>query len=230
MTTAQKSYHASTYRPNATPGKSSARGELSDLARRHFQGVKTVRLLTLPGAWWHFEKIALRNWSRDKIRLAIHACEINPAIFHIAATRMPQVDRRGLLLKRCKEVSDCHVVSNRRNAILLNCDIHRFIAATDKKFHMVWLDLMSQTTDTLVRTARRLNDIIEPHSAIAVNVLQGRESNSVTMAMGKRNRVQYWSDLIAESCPGMTLSHRWLYTDSHAAMRLQLFFTRLAPL
>lgn len=224
-------YHARTRFFRHSNGKSEARSELARICRTFLAGRKGVRVLSLPGCWWHFEKALLgengRKWTPTFI-----GCEFDRRVFPLATLRMPHKPNgaRPIRCKKMAELGDCDVISNSRDAILVNADIHQFIKVTNKKFRLIWFDLMSMTTRKLLKSMKESLRVLEPECVLALNVLIGRESIDLIADMRKfPDRAAFLADFVQrELGPEFRLVQNTIYSDSeHAqARRLQMAWVR----
>lgn len=220
-------YHARTRNGKHSQQKCDARGTLLQLAHHHLAKQKQTRILSMPGAWWHFEQKALDRW--DLSRPSFICCENDPLIFVKAAVSMPHVGKRGIKCKKTIELGGTDCVTNGRDAVLIKCNIFDYLKVTDKQFRMVWLDMMGPITERLLASFTDCARVLQDHSVLAINVLVGRESLDVTYRMRKfQNRVDFIQSELDKACPGFRLVHRVTYSDSehHQATRLQLAFVR----
>ena len=159
------------------------REELVDLcieSFKHRKGQK-IDLLTLPSAWWNFEKILVKKLRESKESLFFYttACEKNPKVFKLAASNMPRTDR-SLKYDFSEKYQAQRLASN--VSTLYYTDIFDYIRETNMTFDFVWLDLMTSLNhfDTKLHYLERCT---KKDSLVSITFIKGRDGQKY---VGKR--------------------------------------------
>ena len=144
-------------------------------------GYRNLNCLTLPGAWFHFEKLLLRIKGN---RLKFKCFERNKDLFKLCCFRIPKTNK-PLKVKHNKEM-DCQVVTNGKNMVIFNCDVLEYLKVTDQIFNFVWLDLCSPISLKILDSLKYVVDRMDHDKAIfAINLLAAREQFDILHAMKK---------------------------------------------
>ena len=160
------------------------REELVDLfieSFRNMQG-KTINVLTLPSAWWNFEKLLVRKIREYKENMFFYTtgCEKEPHIFKIAAANMPRTDGTGLKY----DFSDRYQAQRLSSSVstLYYMDIFDYIRDTNMVFDFIWLDLMTSLKyfDTKLHYLERCT---KSNSLVSITFIKGRDGQKY---VGKR--------------------------------------------
>lgn len=222
---ARLGFTLSNFKPGNLPNKKRAR----DFVRHHLVAsvpttLKTLHCLTLPGAWWHFERDLFADSTRT-FRPTFLCCEMQAPLFSVAVHRMPHVsETRGICTRIASKYQHAHFASNRRDLAIFNMNVHDFVAETDARFNVIWLDLCSQTTEKLFATVKRLPSLLRPreYACVILGVAAARESLTILSEMHKYpSRLAYlaakFNTLLGEDfVPVMLHSYR----DTHPMLQL----------
>jgi len=185
-------------------------------------GIKKIRMISLPGVTWQFEKSLrkrLAMYWQHRIKVSLIGCESDYKVFCLSASKMPGNEQES----RNPFYSDnagFYVVQNNKNMChLLNADIFDVLNkqnSTGLKYDIAWFD----TTNTVISIRKKIQNIGSQMSHVSVlifTVLKGREHFSEHV-----DRVEYLSDCISPF--GYKLMRRWEYFDT--CPMLHLIFTR----
>jgi len=185
-------------------------------------GITRQRFLTLPSAFWKFEKeIYSKLKQLEYSNCKFTACERDYQVFKIAATRM----MRGNYTWQVKWIDDleCEMVTNGKTCKLFNIDVFKFLEGTDsnrltkypdsvkESYNIIWLDTMSPVSYLIDKLPSVLNYTPNGPSMIIITVLKGREHKSIS---GTRTEV------ISKCFPGYNLVKSWEYMDSCPMLQL----------
>ncbi len=137
---------------------------------------KTIRLLTLPGAWWHFERQVgvIPKHSRFS-HFSLTCCERDRIVFNNAALRLPR-GKRGIKIGWMKELNNAKVVTNRNDIVLINCNIADFMAITERKYDVVWLDFCGPIHDNVMDSIATTKRVVRTPGLLAITFMKGRET------------------------------------------------------
>jgi len=232
-------YHSRTFNQQWSADKSGARDRLTALIQDAFQmyrgdtsyywtGLKEgtpVRILSLPGPWWHFEKNLLRRFP-SQAALRFTCCETNKKVYALAAARMP-----GAASFRVINLDGASAV-NGGKITLLQVPVQKLLQVTNKRFHIAWLDLFGPITKDFLGSLERLSHLIPAKGpvVIAFNVQVGREATAISFAMQPyKNRWDFLTDFVTSRFgEEFVRAQKEIYTDGRAS-RLQMAFIRRAP-
>lgn len=150
------------------------------------QGKGTVKMLTLPSAWWRFEKSLRRRIRRLRLpwRISFTSFERNPQIFKLASS-MILTSNKPIKLKHSEECNT-HVVSNGRDATLIGGDVHNYLSSDNNRGHSyraMWLDLNSPYSERIRESISDLYNkwfVVGQPGIFALTVLCGRESLQIS--------------------------------------------------
>ena len=172
-------------------GKTEARKKIIDVLKRcHYEKIKG---LTMPGAWWAFERKLFRTFRQSNTRVSIVGIEKQKHLFTMAALYMSK-QNKPLKIKHSEEV-DGHAVSNGKDRVLINGDIHKYIDAPNERnqrYNFIWLDLQGPISERLVKSLQGLRKWISKNAIVAVTVSVGRESLKTTRRING-DRLKYLS-------------------------------------
>lgn len=197
----------------------------SDFIREFFisVGAKKIRLLSLPGVTWDFER-SLRNRMsanrgqhrrHERIKVSITGCESDYKLFRLSATRMPGHNQDTLKTFFSDNLGHYVVQNTHHMAYLLNADIFDVVnMKNDKglKYDCIWFD----TTNTVISITRKLGDIshiVSENSILIFTLLKGREH----IRLGT-DRTSYLTNYVSDM--GYTLAHEIPYYDTCPMLHL----------
>ena len=171
------------YRIHWLPKKRDARERLAQhiISRvPHERGM--IKMLTMPGGWWHFERLFssknLYAGNNKKWKASFTCIESCSTVFKVAAARIPHRNR-GIKCSRFQELN-APTVTNRKDISFINCDIHEYVAITSKTFHVIWLDICSPITEQVISTINLLPSLFNDGWAFfALTVLGAREDKKI---------------------------------------------------
>lgn len=141
-----------------------------------------IKILTLPGAWWRFEK-SLRHEIRARKRswrASFLSFEKNIRLFQMASS-MILVANKPLKVKYSEECN-AYAVGNGRDAFLVNGDVHDYLSKEnhrDQRFRAIWLDLSSPYSEKIQKSISNIYEkwyVPNQSGVFAITVLCGRES------------------------------------------------------
>jgi hypothetical protein len=209
-------------RTGGTPEKDVVRTETCRMAHDYFteRGAKLVRCLTLPSAWWKFERQLKKLFfkSGSKIRTTFTCVERDWNLFCLASIKIPI--RNKPLRQTHDEGLNCQVVTNGSDCNIIHADIFEYMGSDPwKKFNFIWLDTQSPITsfDLKLHTVAGVLDYSKPRM-ICITVLKARESRKL-----EQDRVKYITELLSRHIPGIELFRSFEYMDS--SPMLHLIFT-----
>lgn len=140
-----------------------------------------LQFLTLPSAWWNFEKLLVKRIREENINFPFYTigCEKESKIFRVACTNMPRT-YSGFKYVRSRR----HDAEKLRSGVasLYYMDIFDYIRNTDNVFDFIWLDLMTSLKffDTKVH---HLDNCTRKGSLVSITFLNGRDGKKY---IGKR--------------------------------------------
>lgn len=204
--------------------KQKAKDFTSDYIFNFFVSIKEkkVKLLTLPGLTWDFERRLKRRFGlnrRHRIRVAVTGCENDYKVFCLAAAKIPgRIDDK--LQPYFSDNLGHYVVTNQHHqTYLLNADIFDVIKKTNDKgikYNCVWFD----TTNTVISVVNKLtnfNHALHDDCILIFTLFKGREHIKF-----ETNRTDYLSNHLSPY--GFKLSHQLEYFDT--CPMIHLIYTR----
>lgn len=226
-------YHARTYLKQASSAKSVARDRLTQIFQSVLRDPSThsdLFILTLPGAWWHFEKNLERRFpARDTggtyRKVHFTGIESTKQVFQAAAMSMP-IGQQGF-----RVLSDGRVVTNKANYVLINSKVRDYLKVCRKPFRGAWLDYFSPISQDILADIRDVGRLAPKQGPVifAINVAIGRETKAVTKAMDGLSRDYFLHKEVEKAFGPMTLMQKESYREEGMKIsRLQLAFARLA--
>ncbi len=178
--------------------------------------VGKVRFLTLPTAWWTFEKAIRKrffSFRTFRIRAMFTGCERDYNIFKLAGLRMPKSNKK--MRYSIMEELNRTILTNGRDCVLVYSDIFDFMSVTDKKFNCLWID----TGTPIDRIAERLKlvsrVIMDGPSLVVITVLKGREAGPLPDGM---DRIQFADSIMNKR--GFERAQVWEYQDTSPMLQL----------
>lgn len=181
---------------------------------------KKIKMLSLPGVTWDFERLLRRRLALNekfRIKVAVTGCEMDYKVFRLSASNMPGKNK---LQPYFSDNLGSYVVTNTKDMVyLLNADIFDVLAKeNDKgvKYDCVWLD----TTHTVISVGKKLRDFNErlsEESILIFTVLKGREHVRL-----ETDRVDYLSNIVSPF--GFNLARQFEYFDT--CPMLHLIYTK----
>lgn len=175
--------------------------------------ISRARFLTLPSAWWRFEKLITErfyNFWHFRVKPSFVGCERDWNLFSMASVRMPKSNK--ILKQALNNEMNCQVVANGSNYVLFNTDIFNFMAHTDKKFNCIWIDTQTPVSYILDKLPL-INKVIMDQSLFILTVLKGREHIQLPT-----DRIECVTNAISDL--GFTLAHSWEYFDTSPMLHL----------
>jgi hypothetical protein len=167
-------------------GKVQARHALADsiMTACHWPNTQ-IKMLTLPGAWWHFEKKFIPTTFNNHT-LNVVGCEKNHQIFKLAAKNFP-----------VPKTWHTHNWVTGNNVCLLRKDIGDFISSTEDKFDVVWLDHCGPVSDKFLDSLIPLKKVLNPTALLAITILKARERPFFTQGINESGgRINFLTDLV----------------------------------
>lgn len=190
------------------------------------KGVTSLNFLTLPSAWWRFEKYII---TRFRVAAKIDPTKINPYIkfigcendwvlYKLGCMWMPRTDISVMKVKTNNELN-CQVVTNGYSHVFFNCDIFQYMqlikdhkVKDDRKFDCIWLDTTTVIT-YIADKLQYLSNVLKDDSIVILTVIKGRETVKLPM-----ERVEYINSLMAPL--GLVLIKKHEYKDSSPMLQL----------
>ena len=160
-------------------GKTYARDLIiRDVLNRFGRKGHNLRMLTLPGPYWIFEKIMLRKFRQSR-QITFIGVERAKQLFRLAASTMPKTNKP----LKCSHntTTGGHKISNGKNAVLIHANVHQMLLDDDlhdESFDAIWLDLSSPITEKVIQSIIRIgegNKIRRP-GYLALTLQASRES------------------------------------------------------
>lgn len=183
-----------------TPEKGSARQLIMrDLSEMFGQEGPRLKMLTLPGPFWVFEKRMLRRY-RQKRDWVFVGLEKAPKLFKLATAFMPN-SNKGFKC-RFSEEGQCPSVTNSKTAVLINGDIHKWLDVgvrhDNNQFDAIWLDLNAPIHERLLGSIGSIaaKGFLRSPGYLVVSFQVGRET---LRAMRLIEKAGGRSDLIRET-------------------------------
>lgn len=155
--------------------------------------IKKPVMLTLPSAWWKFEKefsiFMLNRRSEFKInRFVFFGCEKDWKVFCLSSIKIP-FRRNKTIKQKLNTEMNCQVVTNGDNHCLMNLDVFDYmegnqITSNPKRFNGIWLDL-TQPVDLFYHKLSSIESCSAENCIVVLTFLKARESNGM-----HKNRVE----------------------------------------
>lgn len=173
-------------------GKDNARNEVTKSFFQFFMenGISRPAMLTLPSAWWKFEKKMneriFKGRDKFKINRSVYVgCELDWKIFSLASIRIPLRGNR-MIRQKLNEELNCQVVTNGDDHLIINTDIFDLMKSNGpsndserkKRFHGIWLDL-TQPVDRFYDKLINIGSAAQPACIVVITFLKGREVNGM---------------------------------------------------
>lgn len=140
-----------------------------------------IDILTLPSAWWNFEKLMVKSIKDRNINFFFYttACEKNLKIFKVACANMPRTNK-GIKYQFSERLQAERLSSS--VASLYYMDVFDYLKYTNIKFDFIWLDLMTSLKyfDTKLHYIDR--GTIK-NSIVSITFIKGRDAKKY---VGKR--------------------------------------------
>lgn len=223
-------YHARTYLKQASPDKSLARDRLTQVFQNCIRDDDTMKgrqlfVLSLPGAWWHFEKNLERrcgNFGDNKAKVHFTGVESCRDTFRLASLSIPSYN--GL-----RVLSDGNVVTNKRSHTLVKAKLSDYLATCRKPFRVAWLDYFSPLNSQVLSDLKRLSNVMPRTGGIllAINVGIGRETKAITESIGELSRESFIVSYITDLFGPMEIVQMERYKEEGMKVsRLQMAFYR----
>ena len=150
--------------------KDQIRYDLAIEVLEQFKG-KKINILTLPSAWWNFEKslIYLNQKFSFGVDFQFFACEKDKFLYYDVVSNMPRTFGSNLNI--------CDACSSTDIAEVSNKDIFECIHSDYKgvRFDFIWLDLMCTVGTIRGHMVRPLPDIAPIGSELIVTYLRARD-------------------------------------------------------
>lgn len=137
------------------------------------------RILSTPGAWWHFERLLEGALNSRRERPIFYCFERDPEIYRLSAVMMACVfHSSGVTVKRDGAVD--YVISRKGSKRLINRDVFDYVKRARPPFAAVWLDLTSTITETLKERLSLLRPSLRTdYCLLAITLIRGREQGAV---------------------------------------------------
>lgn len=206
ITETRRHYVANSYNELWTPHKSSQRQHLVDTISDHFKtdcGKK--RFLTLPGAWWHFERLLNKDRFLRKWWPHITACENIRPIFDAAVLKMP-ICNKAIKSKWNQEL-DCHVITNGKTIVFFHCDVGSLLEYLPLSFDVIWLDFCQPVSVKIMKIMEDAITLLNPNGLLCVNLLQAREDLETLRLIDRRangDRLRFITQFCEERLDGQS--------------------------
>lgn len=144
-----------------------------------------LRFVTMPSAWWHFERLVRKRALHDDMPWTptFYAVESDSAIFRLAAHRIPAFNPDHVALTQFTLYNRA-AVANNFDVLLVHDMVERFLHYLDHRVHVIWLDYCSQFLPRMAVGLAEIARVLDPHWGLfALTLCGAREYGEINEEM-----------------------------------------------